>query len=73
MEAFIPVWTVERRYLHFKIDPDFDVLTLIIKHFKKSLQDPKWIIYDLRHKYGVYYDLNDRNCDDGFRHQIVGW
>jgi hypothetical protein len=25
----------------------------------KRYQDQKWIIYDLRRKYGVYYDLNE--------------
>jgi probable DNA metabolism protein len=33
MKAFIRF--EQRRYLFAKIDPDFDVLTLIIKHFKK--------------------------------------
>jgi probable DNA metabolism protein len=42
-----------------RIDPDFDVLTLIIKHFKSRYQDQQWMIYDLRRKYGAYYDLQN--------------
>lgn len=57
MEAFIRFELLKDGIYFAKIDPDFDVLTLIIKHFKNRYQDQKWIIYDLRRKYGVYYDL----------------
>lgn len=57
MEAFIRFEQLSDGIYFAKIDPDFDVLTLIIKHFKNRYQDQKWIIYDLRRKYGVYYDL----------------
>ena len=57
MEAFIRFEQLKDGIYFAKIDPDFDVLTLIIRHFKNRYQDQKWIIYDLRRKYGVYYDL----------------
>ena len=57
MEAFIRFELLKDGIYFAKIDPDFDVLTLIINHFKNRYQDQKWLIYDLRRRYGVYYDL----------------
>ena len=57
MEAFIRFELLKDNVYFAKIDPDFDVLTLLIPHFKNRYQDQKWLIYDLRRKYGVYYDL----------------
>ena len=59
MEAFIRFELLKDDIYFAKIDPDFDVLTLIIRHFKNRYQDQKWMIYDLRRKYGVYYDLKN--------------
>ncbi len=39
------------------IEPDFDVLPLISGHFKKRYADQKWLIFDRRRQYGIYYDL----------------
>ncbi|MBC7567568.1 MAG: TIGR03915 family putative DNA repair protein, partial [Pedobacter sp.] len=39
------------------IDPDFNVIPLIMKHFKDRYADQKWVIYDLKRHYGVFYDL----------------
>ncbi len=58
MEAFIRFELLKDNIYFAKIDPDFNVLTLIIKHFRNRYQDQKWLIYDLRRKYGAYYDLN---------------
>ncbi|CAM3940717.1 TIGR03915 family putative DNA repair protein [Flavobacterium weaverense] len=57
MEAFIRFELLKDGIYFAKIDPDFDVLTLIMNHFKNRYQDQKWLIYDLRRKYGVFYDL----------------
>lgn len=59
MEAFVRFEQLKDGIYFAKIDPDFDVLTLIIRHFKNRYQDQKWLIYDLRRKYGVYYDLKE--------------
>ncbi|MGV9002649.1 TIGR03915 family putative DNA repair protein [Flavobacterium sp.] len=59
MEAFIRFELLKDDIYFAKIDPDFDVLTLIIRHFKNRYQDQKWLIYDLRRKYAVFYDLKD--------------
>ncbi|WP_347838734.1 TIGR03915 family putative DNA repair protein [uncultured Draconibacterium sp.] len=37
------------------IEPKYDVLPLIINHYQKRFTDQKWLIYDLRRNYGVYY------------------
>lgn len=37
--------------------PRYNALPLTIDHFKDRFSDQKWVIYDLRRKYGYYYDL----------------
>ena len=39
------------------IEPDFDILPLISRHFEKRYADQKWLIYDLKRSYGIYFDL----------------
>lgn len=39
------------------IEPLYDVLPLVIAHFKNRYLDQKWLIYDLKRNYGAYYDL----------------
>lgn len=39
------------------MQPDHNVLPLIAKHFKARYADQRWLIYDGRRKYGIYYDL----------------
>jgi probable DNA metabolism protein len=41
------------------IDPDHDILPLLIPHFKSRYADQKWVIYDTRRKYGIYYDVQN--------------
>lgn len=38
------------------IAPAYDVLRLVISHFKDRFVDQPWIIYDTRRKYGAYYN-----------------
>lgn len=38
------------------IAPDHDILTLITAHFKARYAGQKWVIYDTRRNYGVYFD-----------------
>lgn len=57
MEAFVR-FRLTKDHLYFaNIEPDFDVLPLISPHFKRRYADQKWMIYDLRRNYGLYYDL----------------
>ena len=39
------------------IQPKYDVIPLIGKHFKNRFRDQIWIIYDTERDYGLYYDL----------------
>ncbi len=57
MKAFIRFELLKDGIYFAEILPDFDVLTLIITHFKNRYQDQKWLIYDSKRGYGVYYDL----------------
>ncbi len=40
------------------IQPQYDVIPLIINHFKSRFADQYWLIYDLKRDYGIYYDLD---------------
>ena len=57
MEAFVRFQLTQDDVYFANIEPDFDVLPLISKHFKERYADQQWIIYDVKRKYGLYYDL----------------
>lgn len=59
MTAFVRFEKLKDDIYFAKIDPDFDVLPLIRKHFKDRYADQKWMIYDLKRHYGLFYDLQD--------------
>ncbi|GAB3926220.1 TIGR03915 family putative DNA repair protein [Mucilaginibacter myungsuensis] len=58
MEAFIRFQKLKDETFYAAIEPDFNVLPLIIRHFKNRYADQQWIIYDTRRKYGVHYNLH---------------
>lgn len=57
MEAFIRFQHTADGIFYCGIDPDFNVLPLIMTHFKNRYADQKWIIYDINRHYGLFYDL----------------
>src|SRR5215217_1450600 len=57
MEAFVRFQLMEDGFYYAAIEPDFNVLPLISKHFTERYADQRWIIYDLKRHYGLYYDL----------------
>ena len=59
MEAFVRFQKLKDETFYAAIQPDFNVLPLLIKHFKSRYADQKWIIYDIRRNYGLCYDLHD--------------
>jgi probable DNA metabolism protein len=59
MEAFVRFQKLKDETFYSAIEPDFNVLPLLIKHFKSRYADQKWIIYDIKRRYGIYYDLHD--------------
>ncbi len=57
MEAFVRFRLTKDNIYFATIEPDFNVLPIILKHFKSRYADQEWIIYDLKRKYGIRYDL----------------
>nr|WP_068888858.1 TIGR03915 family putative DNA repair protein [Pedobacter panaciterrae] len=57
MEAFIRFRQSADGIFYCGVDPDFNVLPLIMNHFKNRYADQQWIIYDLKRHYGLYYNL----------------
>ncbi|WP_321290057.1 TIGR03915 family putative DNA repair protein [uncultured Sunxiuqinia sp.] len=39
------------------IEPAYDVLPFVIRHFKDRFADQQWLIYDLKRDYGFFYNL----------------
>ncbi len=58
MDAFIRFRLTKDQIYFATIEPDFNVLPLNMKHFKNRYADQKWLIYDLRRNYGIYYNLH---------------
>ncbi|QTE22545.1 TIGR03915 family putative DNA repair protein [Polaribacter cellanae] len=57
MEAFVRFRLTKDEIYFASISPDFNVLPLISKHFKRRYADQKWVIYDIVRHYGLFYDL----------------
>jgi len=57
MEAFIRFQKTADGMFYCGIDPDFNVIPLLINHFKNRYTDQQWVIYDLKRHYGIFYDL----------------
>lgn len=57
MEAFIRFKLTQDDIYYAVIEPDFNVLPLIIHHFEKRYTDQKWLIYDAKRMYGAFYDF----------------
>ena len=58
MEAFVRFQLTKDNIYFANIEPDFDVLPLISKHFRDRYADQQWLIYDVKRKYGIYYNLD---------------
>jgi probable DNA metabolism protein len=59
MEAFVRFQLTADNLYYAICQPDFNVLPLIEKHFKNRYADQRWLIYDSKRKYGLYYDLDE--------------
>jgi len=57
MEAFVRFQKTTDDVYYAAIEPDFNVLPLLQDHFEKRYADQRWLIYDIRRHYGLYYDL----------------
>lgn len=57
MEAFVRFQLTKDQLYYAIVQPDFNVLPLIAKHFKSRYADQRWLIYDARRNYGIYSDM----------------
>lgn len=57
MQAFVRFKLTQDQLYYAIIEPDCDVLPLISAHFESRYADQRWLIYDARRTYGIYYDL----------------
>lgn len=56
MEAFVRFQRLPDDLWYARIEPDYNVLPLIAKHFKSRYADMAWLIYDLRRNYGIHHE-----------------
>ncbi|MFS4418435.1 TIGR03915 family putative DNA repair protein [Maribacter sp. 2307ULW6-5] len=56
MEAFVRFQLTKDNIYFAQIEPDYDVLPLLSKHFRSRFADQEWIIYDAARNYGLYYN-----------------
>jgi probable DNA metabolism protein len=59
MKAFVRFKLTKDELYYAIIEPECDVLPLIENHFKNRYADQRWLIYDFKRKYGIYYDLEN--------------
>lgn len=59
MKAFVRFKLTKDELYYAIIEPDCDVLPIIENHFKNRYADQRWLIYDSKRKYGIYYDLEN--------------
>lgn len=57
MEAFVRFQLTGDNIYYSIVEPDCNVLPLIADHFARRYADQRWLIYDSKRKYGIYYDL----------------
>ncbi len=56
LEAFVKFNMTKDNVYFVNIDPNFNILPLISKHFRSRYPHQQWIIYDVKRKYGLYYN-----------------
>ena len=59
MSQFIRFQKTADGIYYASVDPQFNVIPLIIKHFETRYADQQWIIYDSKRCYGFYYNLEE--------------
>lgn len=57
MEAFVRFQKTADNLYYAVIEPDYNVLPLIVHHFQSRYADQQWLIYDAKRKTGLYYNL----------------
>ncbi len=71
MEAFVRFQLTKDGIYFSVIDPDFNVLPLVLPHFRDRYADQRWFIFDSRRKYGIYYDLKEAQFVDFVPNSLI--
>lgn len=61
MHAFVRFQQTKDDLYYSVIEPDFNVIPFVGKHFEKRYSSMRWMIYDKRRDLGIYYDLKRMN------------
>ncbi len=70
MEAFVRFRLINDDIYFAEIEPDFNVMPIIAKHFAQRYQDQKWLIFDQKRQYGLFYNLQSiETVEMDFNHQ----
>lgn len=64
MEAFVRFQQLKDGLYYAAIRPDYNVLPLILPHFKSRYADQHWLIYDLQRGYGIKYDAGKETVEE---------
>lgn len=59
MQAFVRFEHTEQNVYFARIEPDFNVLPILHRHFKERYADQNWAIFDVKRGYGIFYDKDD--------------
>jgi probable DNA metabolism protein len=57
MQAFVRFQKTADDLYYAIIEPDYNVLPLLTEHFENRYADQRWMIYDGKRKYGIFYNL----------------
>ncbi|PBQ31386.1 DNA metabolism protein [Sphingobacteriaceae bacterium] len=63
-EAFVRFELIGTDFFYSPVDPDFNVLPIIVPHFKSRYPAQDWIIYDTKRKYGIHYDKETEQINE---------
>ncbi len=63
-QGFVRFKEIAPLVFYAKVEPDHNILPLIINHFKERFSDQHFIIHDLKRKYAIVYDLKEAYLQD---------
>lgn len=64
MEAFVRFQLLKDGIYYSGIEPDHNVLPLILPHFRSRYADQHWLIYDIKRQYGIYYNKDTGQVEE---------
>jgi probable DNA metabolism protein len=64
MEAFIRFQLLKDGLFYAAAEPDYNVLPIIIRHFRSRYADQDWLIYDARRRYGIHHQKNNHSVTE---------